>query len=91
MVAKVACGQTDRVEGPAPAATLLIGVVFGLVVGIAYAVARRAWVDYRKTKASLPGLRAVAWAMTRLATTRGGIVLLLCLAAVGAAAAGGEH
>ncbi|MEE6259154.1 hypothetical protein [Plantactinospora sonchi] len=75
-------------ERPFPVATLLIGVTLGVVVGIAYAVARRAWADYHKTRASLPGMRQVAWALTRIATSRGGIVLLLCLAAVGWAAAG---
>ncbi|MEO3742487.1 hypothetical protein [Plantactinospora sp. B5E13] len=77
-------------ERPLPAATLLIGVTLGVVVGIAYAVARRAWADYRKTRASLPGMRKAAWALTRLATSKGGIVLLLCLAVVGWAATGGE-
>ncbi|MFY1674829.1 hypothetical protein ACN27G_33650 [Plantactinospora sp. WMMB334] len=73
------------------AALLLVGVVLGIFAGIAYAVARRAWADYRKVKASLPGMRSTAWAVTRIATSRGGIVLLLCLAAAGWAATGGEN
>ncbi|GAA3737597.1 hypothetical protein GCM10022225_20540 [Plantactinospora mayteni] len=72
-------------------AILLVGVAFGLFVGAAYAVARRAWADYRKARASLSGLRKTAWTVTRIATSRGGIVLLICLAAVGWAAVGGEH
>lgn len=74
-----------------PAAALLLGVALGLFAGIGYAMARRAWADYRKVKASLPGMRRTAWAVTRIATSRGGIVLLLCLAAVGWAAVGGER
>ncbi|GIG85325.1 hypothetical protein [Plantactinospora endophytica] len=72
-------------------AILLVGVAFGLFAGTAYAVARRAWVDYRKTRATLPGLRKTAWTVTRIATSRGGIVLLICLAAVGWAAVGGQR
>ncbi|MDW5325441.1 hypothetical protein [Plantactinospora sp. KLBMP9567] len=72
-------------------AFLLVGVAFGLFVGTAYAVARRAWVDYRKTRATLPGLRKTAWTVTRIATSRGGIVLLICLAAVGWAAVGRQR
>jgi len=75
------------VERPFPVAALLLGVTLGIVAGISYAVARRAWADYHKARTSLPGLRDAAWAMTRIATSRGGIVLLLCLAAVGWAAA----
>ncbi|MBF9129542.1 hypothetical protein I0C86_11275 [Plantactinospora sp. S1510] len=78
-------------DRPVPAVALLLGVAFGLFAGIGYAVARRAWTDYRKTKATLPGMRSAAWAVTRIATSRAGIVLLLCLAAVGWAAAGGER
>jgi hypothetical protein len=78
-------------ERPLSVATLLVGVVLGLVVGIAYAIARRAWADYRKARAGLPGLRRAAWALVMIATTRGGIVVLLCLAAVGWAAVGGDH
>ena len=77
-------------DRPLPTATLLLGVALGLFAGIALAIARRAWVDYRKTKDSLPGMRTAAWTLTRIATTRGGIVLLLCLAAVGWAAVGGR-
>ncbi|MDG4791425.1 hypothetical protein O7626_36975 [Micromonospora sp. WMMD1102] len=76
-------------ERPVPVAMLLVGVAFGLFAGVAYAMARRAWTDYRKIRASLPGLRGTAWAMTRIATSRVGIVLLICLAAVGWAAVGG--
>ena len=76
-------------ERPIPAASLILGVTLGLFAGIAFAVARRAWVDYRKTKQLVPGMRRTAWGLTRIATTKGGIVLLLCIAAVGWAAMGG--
>lgn len=78
-------------ESPLPVATLLLGVVFGLVAGTAYAIARRAWTDYGKTKASLPGMRKAAWGLTRIATSRAGILLLICLAAVAWAAADGQQ
>ncbi|MFK3985280.1 hypothetical protein ACI2K4_33510 [Micromonospora sp. NPDC050397] len=68
------------------AAMLTIGVVLGLTVGVAYAVARRSWVDYRKAKAGIPGARKAAWALIRVAVSKGGIVLLLCIAAVSWAA-----
>jgi hypothetical protein len=74
------------VERPLPVAILVLGVALGLFAGIAFAVARRAWVDYRKTKALVPGMRKTAWALVGVATTKGGIVLLLCIAAVGWAA-----
>ncbi|MGI5213044.1 hypothetical protein [Plantactinospora sp. CA-290183] len=74
-------------DHPASTAALLLGVSLGLFAGIALAVARRAWTDYTKTKALLPGMRGVAWTLTRVATTRTGIVLLICLVAVGWAAA----
>ena len=77
-------------ERPLPVASLILGVTLGLIVGIAYAVARRAWVDYRKTKELVPGMRKTAWGLIRIATTKGGIVFLLCVAAVSwAAMAGG--
>lgn len=56
--------------------------------GVAYAMARRGWKDYRAAKAGLPVARRTAWALTRVATTKGGIVLLVCAAAVGWAAIG---
>ncbi|WP_147457018.1 hypothetical protein [Micromonospora pisi] len=68
------------------AAMLAIGVLLGLTAGIAYAVARRSWADYRKTKASVPGMRKAAWALIRIAASKGGIVLLLCVAAASWAA-----
>ena len=70
------------------AAILALGVVLGLAVGVAYAVARRSWVDYRKTKAMVPGMRKAAWALIRIAVSKGGIVLLLCIAAASWAATG---
>nr|MDT0660220.1 hypothetical protein [Micromonospora sp. DSM 115978] len=70
------------VDAPFPVATLLLGVVFGLVAGMAYVIAKRAWSDYGKAKAGLPGMRRTAWTLTRIATTRIGIVVLVCVAAV---------
>ncbi|MFI6760559.1 hypothetical protein ACIBF5_15625 [Micromonospora sp. NPDC050417] len=73
-------------ERPLTAVMLAIGVLLGLTVGIAYAVARRSWVDYRKTKASVPGMRKAAWGLIRIVASKGGIVLLLCIAAASWAA-----
>lgn len=42
-------------------ATFLIGVVVSFLCGVAYAVTRRAFDDYKKTKAALPGMRKTAW------------------------------
>lgn len=78
-------------DRPVPAAALLLGVMLGLVAGIAFAVARRAWADHRKAKAALRGMRKLAWALTWIATTRAGIVVLICLVAAGWAAAGGDR
>ncbi|GAB3796930.1 hypothetical protein [Micromonospora zhanjiangensis] len=75
-------------DRPLSAVSLTIGVVLGVAVGIAYAVARRAWKDYKVTKASLTGLRSGALGLVRVAFTRGGLVILLCLAAMGWAAVG---
>jgi hypothetical protein len=83
--------HTDLVERPLPVAILVLGVALGLFAGIAYAVARRAWVDYRKTVDLVPGMRKTAWALIRLATAKGGIVLLLCIAAVSWAALSGDR
>ena len=52
---------------------------------------RRAWTDYTATRDSVPGLQKAAWALIRVTFTRGGLVVLLCLAAVGWAAVGGER
>ena len=78
-------------DRPFPVATLLLGVILGLVVGIAFAIARRAWTDYAKTKAGLPGMRKGAWGLIRIAASRAGIVLLICVAAVAWAAIGGQR
>jgi hypothetical protein len=68
--------------------SLLLGVVIGFVMGAAYARFRRAWVDVGKSKTQLAGLRKVAWAMTRAATTKVGLVGILVIAAVAYAAFG---
>ncbi|MGH3734509.1 MAG: hypothetical protein ACRDT6_02630 [Micromonosporaceae bacterium] len=47
------------------AMALLGGLVLGWLTGRRYQKASRAWTDYRTTKASVPGFRAVAWALTR--------------------------
>jgi ABC-type dipeptide/oligopeptide/nickel transport system permease component len=75
-------------DRPLSAVSLTIGVVLGIAVGIAYAMARRAWRDYKVTKDSLTGLKKTAWGLLRIAFTRGGLVILLCLAAMGWAAVG---
>ena len=63
-------------------AGVTLGIFIGFVVGVAFAVARRAWVDYTKTKASLPGLKTTAWAMTRTSAGRFAIAGVLVALAV---------
>lgn len=43
----------------------ILGGVVGFLFGIVFAVMRRAWSDYQKIKASVPGLRKAAWAHIR--------------------------
>jgi H+/Cl- antiporter ClcA len=71
-----------------PTVVLMIGIAIGATVGIAFAVARRAWQDYQKAKAGVPVLRKAAWALIRIVTTRAGLVALLLAAAVTWAAVG---
>ncbi|MEV1290094.1 hypothetical protein [Micromonospora sp. NPDC049679] len=63
-------------------------MLVGLSFGAAYAVARRAWRDYKSAQKAVPVARKAVWALIRVATTKGGVVLLLCAAAVGWAAIG---
>lgn len=83
--------HSPPVEGPLTAAVFVLGAVLGVTVGIAYAMARRGWKDYRTTKSALPVARKAAWALTRIAVTKGGILVLLCIAAVGWAAVSGDR
>ncbi|SCE76551.1 hypothetical protein GA0070607_1285 [Micromonospora coriariae] len=69
---------------------LAVGILVGCVVGAAYARARRGWDDYQKTKASVPGLRKLAWLLIRVAATKVGIVVLLLVGAVAYAAVGSD-
>ena len=71
-------------------AGLMLGLAIGFSLGYAVAVARRAWADYRKTKAAVPGLRKDAWSLIGWALTKGGLVTLLIVAAVAWAAIGPE-
>jgi hypothetical protein len=66
----------------------MIGIVVGFIFGAAYAVARRAWTDYRKVKASVPGMRKTAWSLIRVATSKGGVITLLIVGAIVWAAIG---
>ncbi|MFB9239796.1 hypothetical protein ACFFWC_30445 [Plantactinospora siamensis] len=75
-------------DRPIAAVLLIIGVVMGVVAGRSWATARRAWGDYTVTKASVPKFRKTAWGLMRAAFTKGGIVVLICLAAMGYAAVG---
>lgn len=59
-----------------------LGIVIGFAVGVTFAVARRAWVDYTKTKQSLPGLKTTAWSMTRTSAGRFAIAGVLVALAV---------
>lgn len=80
--------HTVPVDRPLISVSLIFGVGLGLIVGIAYAVARRAWRDYQTARASVPVLRRTAWRLIRLATTRVGLIVLICAAALGYAAVG---
>lgn len=80
--------HTVPVNRPLISVSLIFGVGLGLIVGIAYAVARRAWRDYQTARAGMPVLRRTAWRLIRLATTRVGLIVLICAAALGYAAVG---
>jgi hypothetical protein len=80
--------DTDGVDRSITAAGLVLGIVIGFVGGIAFAVARRAWVDVGKAKTQLGGAKKIAWTVTRVATTRVGFVGLLVVAAIAWAAVG---
>lgn len=62
-------------------------LLVGCAVGARYARAHRGWADFRKTKASLPGLRKDAWALTRRAAGGVFVVGVLAVALVVGAAA----
>lgn len=59
--------------------SFVIGAAVSFGAGIAYAVTRRAWADYREKKESLPGMRKEAWAGVR-ATIKAGALGLVILA-----------
>lgn len=64
---------------PATSGALTAGVALGYAVGYTTAVARRAWADYRDTRAKVPVLRRTAWRTGTAATIRAiavGVVLL---------------
>ncbi|WP_157756962.1 hypothetical protein [Plantactinospora sp. KBS50] len=75
-------------DRPVASVLLVVGVVLGVVAGRSWATARRAWGDYSATKASVPKFRKTAWTLVRAAFTKGGVVALICLAAMGYAAVG---
>ncbi len=75
-------------DRPLPVVLLVIGVVLGVTAGRSWATARRAWGDYTATKASVPKYRKTALTLLRAAFTKGGVVVLICLAAMGYAAVG---
>lgn len=56
-------------------------LTFGL--GVAYAVARRAMADYKRTKAAVPGMRKDAWSAVRATIKAAGWISFaaLCLVA----------
>lgn len=65
-----------------PSGGLLLGLAIGFVAGYAAAAARRAWSDFTKTKASLPGLKKTAWGATKPAGGWIVVVVVLAVAAV---------
>ena len=80
--------DTVGVDRSITAAGVLLGIGIGFIGGIGFATFRRAWLDVRKAKVQLTGLRKTAWVVTRVATTKVGIVGLLIVAAVAWAAVG---
>jgi hypothetical protein len=41
--------------------TFVVGVVVSFLAGMAYAITKRAFSDYTKTKELIPGMRKTAW------------------------------
>jgi hypothetical protein len=76
------------VDRPLSTVVLVLGMLLGLTFGVALAVARRGWRDYKSAQKAVPVARKAAWVLIRVATTKGGVVLLICAAAVGWAAIG---
>jgi hypothetical protein len=71
-----AIDETTYVNIPAVLLGLVIvGLVLGSPIGYRVAQERRATADYRKTKASLPGMRKDMWLLRRRAA--GGVVLFV--------------
>jgi hypothetical protein len=69
---------------------LLVGLAFGFVAGMGFAVCRRAWSDYKKVKAGLPGMRSTAWTLTGAAFSKGGLAIAFVVAVVAYAYFGQE-
>jgi hypothetical protein len=74
--------ETTAVDRGITTAGVTVGILIGFVAGVGFAVARRAWVDYTKTKDTLPGLKTTAWAMTRTSAGRFMIAGVLVVLAV---------
>jgi hypothetical protein len=55
-------------------AALIVGAFLGFGTGYAYAIARRAWADYRTTRAAVPVLHRLAWRWSATTTVRGAAV-----------------
>jgi len=70
------------------AGSLTLGTLLGFAVGYTVAVARRAWFDYRDTRAKVPILRRAAWQYTGAATGRVVLVGVLVAAALWASVRG---
>jgi hypothetical protein len=51
----------DAVDRALASPFLWVGLFVGFGAGVAFQVMRRAWSDYRKVKASVPGMRKTAW------------------------------
>jgi hypothetical protein len=71
-------------------AVVMVGIVVGFVVGVGFALARRAWSDYRKTTALASGMRKTAWSLTGSAAGRFALAgVLLVVVVLYAMARGG--
>ena len=69
---------------------LLVGLAFGFVAGMGFAVARRAWSDYKRVKSGLPGMRSTAWTLTGAAFSKSGLAIMFVVAVVAYAYFGAE-
>lgn len=64
------------------AAGIVVGVLGALPLGVAYARAKRGWVDYRSAKSSVAARRKKAWVLTGGAVKTAIPVAVIAIAAI---------